>query len=368
MIAVEAQPPHVRLTPANRCHCGRPVFFHNSFCTACHASLGYDTRSAAIIPLSHSNHPPGWLGPDGALLQRCLNFDPAGCNWLIRPHVPHSGLCAACALNRTIPSLYVAGHVERWRRIESAKRRLVASLLRLNLPVTPKSVDTERGLAFDFLAPGPACGPVSTGHSGGVITLNIEEADDAERESVRQQMHEPYRTLLGHLRHEIGHYYWDRLVDGSPLLPPFRDLFGDERANYPAALEKHYRDGPPPGWQHTHVSAYATSHPWEDWAETWSHYLHMFDTINQAGQLGIDPNRVQVDIEPFGLDVLPTEPPTPAAPPFLPMVNDWVRLTVALNELSELMGYRPFYPFVLSRPVVTKLYLVHAAIHRGADG
>jgi len=68
------------------------------------------------------------------------------------------------------------------------------------------------------------CTPVLTSHCNGLITLNIAEADDAERERRRVKFHEPYRTLLGHLRHEVAHYYWDRLIANSKWLSGFSRL------------------------------------------------------------------------------------------------------------------------------------------------
>src|SRR5262249_50270393 len=155
-----------------------------------------------------------------------------------------------------------------------AKRRLVYTLLALNLPLVSRQEDRESGLSFEFLADpaDPAAPRVMTGHAGGVITVNVAEADDAERERRRLQMNEPYRPLLGAFRHEIGHYYWDRLIRGSARLAAFRETFGDERADYAEALDRHHAGGPPGDWQDRFVSAYASSHPWEDWAETWAHY------------------------------------------------------------------------------------------------
>jgi hypothetical protein len=197
----------------------------------------------------------------------------------------------ACQLNRTIPHLETPGNLLRWQRLEAAKHRLVYGLLRFGLPLTSRAEDPQAGLAFDFLADsGPAFrenAQAMTGHSQGLITINIAEADDAERERHRQDMAEPYRTLLGHFRHEIGHYYWERLVRGGTWLEPFRALFGDERQDYGAGLERHYAAGPRPDWSQRFVSAYAGMHPWEDWAETWAHYLHIVDTLETANAFGL---------------------------------------------------------------------------------
>jgi hypothetical protein len=249
--------------------------------------------------------------------------------------------------------------------LEEAKRRLVSLLVALDLPVVSRvDQDTAHGLAFDFLQ-SPAVGPrVLTGYADGVITVNIEEADNPTRERIREQMHEPYRTLLGHLRHETGDYYWDRLIAGSSWLERFRELFGDERQDYGAALQRDYQQGPPLGWEQRHVSAYASAHPWEDWAETWAHYLHMVDILDTALSFGLHTDRLDLEIEPFSRDSL-FEPNDPGGPQFLSFLNAWIELTAVLNEISRSMGQPDFYPFALPRPAVAKLHFTHLVIAQG---
>jgi hypothetical protein len=178
-------------------------------------------------------------------------------------------------------------------------------------------------------------------------------------------MAEPYRTVLGHLRHESGHYYWARLIDGSRWHEPFRTLFGDERADYAAAIERHHAQGPPADWPQRFVSAYASAHPWEDWAETWAHYLHISDTLDTALSFGLDAAASGLLHDPFSKrDLSPRSalPRTGDEAQFLAFVNAWIELTAVLNELSRCMGGRDFYPFVLSAPAVAKLHLVHRAV------
>jgi len=281
----------------------------------------------------------------------------------------HQGLCRSCRLNRTIPDLSDADNQRWWRGIEIAKRRLVSQLLGLSLPVRSKvTEDVERGLMFDFLRSLPGGPAVLTGHADGLITLNVEEADDARREQIRASMHEPYRALLGHLRHEVGHYYWDRLVRDGPWLEPFRLRFGDERADYGESLKRHYTQGPAPDWPQRCVTAYAASHPWEDWAETWAHYLHLIDTMETALSFGLDADDVEVAVavESYGADALDA-PDDPGAQRFLGVLNAWLELTTMLNELSRSMGQPDFYPFVLSRPAVAKLHFVHRVVAAAAD-
>ena len=366
-----------------RCHCGSPVFFRNSECLTCGTPLGYDSALATLIPLMPGPTVHTWVQwqpePTPLLTQvyiRCDNLaTPAACNWLIlidslegeRSIQP---LCQACRLNRTIPDLNDAAHPDNgvlWGRIELAKRRLFSSLLALGLPVASLTEDPVSGLAFDLIRSPDGGPPVLTGHKEGLITLNLLEADDAVREAMRSAMREPYRTLLGHFRHEIGHYYWDRLVRGTAWMDGFRALFGDETQDYAASLQKNYREGPPAQWWLHYVSAYASTHPWEDWAECWAHYLHMRDTIDTAVSLGLANDHLdsaQLEFTPFKMDAL-YQQQHPEAQQFLDFLNDWMRLTTLLNEMSRSMGQPDFYPFVLPREVVAKLHFIHLLVTSG---
>ena len=350
-----------RTPRAFRCRCERPVFFRNSHCLACDTPLGYVPDRLTLLPLEADGDAWRLSGEaNGSRYKRCGNLDAAACNWLLAAGDP-AELCVACRLNRTIPDLSIAENQLAWRRFESAKRRLVSQLLALGLPVASRvpgagGEDLERGLAFDFVRSLPGQ-PVLTGHIDGIVTVNVDEADDAKRERARNALHEPYRTLLGHLRHEVGHYYWERLVEGSAWHWPFRDLFGDEQSDYAAALKRNYEQGPPPDWSQRYVSAYASTHPWEDWAETWAHYLHMVDTLDTALSFGFHAENLEVDIEPFTASVLEQDDPD-----FLHFLNTWMELTALLNEMSRSMGQPFFYPFVLSVPAVKKLHFVHRVV------
>ncbi|MBV9768149.1 MAG: putative zinc-binding metallopeptidase [Bryobacterales bacterium] len=357
------------------CRCGRPVFFRNSLCLACRTPLGYEPYLRRVYALSPASEPGYWQlennGAKNGKYRRCVNLDsPAGCNWLVAEQETYDNprlLCIACRMNRTIPDLSFRENSKLWGRLEAAKRRVVSSLVALGLPVASRvDQDIERGLAFDFLH-SPASGPrVLTGHNDGIITINIEEADDAARERIREAMHEHYRTLLGHLRHEVGHYYWDRLIDGSGWIDDFRCLFGDERQDYDAALRRHYQQGAPLGWEQQFVSAYASVHPWEDWAETWAHYMHMVDVLDTALSFGLDIRNLEMEIEPFSREAL-FLPDDPGAHRFLSFLNAWIELSAVLNELSRSMGQPDLYPFVLPRPAVAKLHLIHLVIAPAAS-
>lgn len=351
-----------------RCRCGNATFFRNSQCLKCQAPLGFLPLRGLLVPLDPGPQPDTWQaeGDDGTYKFCANRLLPAACNWLLAADEAHT-LCIACRLNRTIPNLDDADNARYWGLIELAKRRLVADLLSLGLPVQSRlDEDPQRGLMFDFLRPATPGQRVMTGHADGLITLNVEEADDAQRERIRQEMHEPYRTLLGHLRHEVGHYYWDRLVRDGPWLEPYRTLFGDERADYAAALQTHYQNGPPADWADRHISAYAASHPWEDWAETWAHYLHIVDSLGTAQDFGLQATNLEDRAEAFGRDAL-YDPEDAEADTFLAQLNGWIELTMVLNELARSLGQADFYPFVMSRPVVAKLQFVHLVV-RGAAG
>jgi hypothetical protein len=296
---------------------------------------------------------------EGKKYRLCENYSKESvCNWAVPAEDPDP-LCRSCRLTQVIPDLTRPGYKEAWYKLESAKRRLVYSLVTLGCPIKSKSDDPEGGLAYRFLADPetPGADPVFTGHANGVITLNLAEADDAERERRRQQLHEPYRTLLGHFRHEAGHYYWEKLIRKSPRIDPFRKLFGDEQQEYGPSLRSYYNQGPPADWQQRFVSAYAGAHPWEDWAETWAHYLHITDTLETAAACGLSlrPRR-------------PDEPALKAAPApdkpgsFDQLIGSWFPLTYLLNNLNRGLGLPDGYPFVLSTPAIDKLRFVHETI------
>lgn len=343
-------------------NCGQLVYFENTQCERCGLALGYLPDVANMTALEAN--PDGTLTP---LIDRsrkvayCTNSQHAACNWLV--NAGREPLCQACDLNRTIPDLTLADNLRRWQRIEIAKHRLVYSLMRLKLPVESKKAEDEPGLAFDFLAPPPGeetAGVVLTGHDNGVITLNVSEADDPIRAEMRQKMHEPYRTLLGHFRHEAAHYYFQRLVMGGPNQARFREVFGDETRDYPQALQAYYQNGAPADWQSRHISAYASAHPHEDWAETFAHYLHMVDTLETAYAFGlrIRPRAGQDDNLTATISFDPYEQVN-----FDDIIEAWLPTTYAVNSINRSMGIDDLYPFVISPFVVSKLKTVHQVIH-----
>jgi hypothetical protein len=335
--------PHVcrmKLFACDRCQ--QTLYFENSRCVSCGETVAYRPETTQLGTVKDGD-------------RRCRNaLEHEACNWLTS--APDAQYCKSCELSAVIPDLSDPANEQAWRRIEAAKRRLLYTLYALKLPVRSRVDQPEGGLSFRFLK-GTDDAPVMTGHDDGVITLNVDEADFAFRENMREKMGEGYRTVLGHLRHEIGHYYWDRLVRDSPQLDDFRALFGDERASYEDAITRHYEQGPPPDWSERCVSAYASMHPWEDWAETWAHYLHMVDTLETAKSHGLTVRAPAADKpgERIVTDRL-------AFFDFESLTTGWNAVTLALNSLNRSMGMKDAYPFVLSAPVLEKLRFVHDLI------
>jgi hypothetical protein len=332
-------------------HCVNEVYFDNTACVKCKSTLGYlcsiDGFHASTVP-SQSN---------SSVDHYCANRDLIGCNWIVEQDESLQ-FCISCRHTLVIPDLSAAPNVERWARLERAKRLLFYGLQKFHLPLDPRDDKLSRGLRFELKSdPLPVAGQETktlTGHEGGLITINIMEADDDVRERHRVAMGEPYRTLIGHFRHEVGHYYWDRLVAEAGQIDAFRAMFGDERIAYTEALQRHYQNGAPLGWEALYVSSYASSHPWEDFAETWAHYFHIVDGLETAQSYAIGSPAVntQANISPYewrDFDIL---------------IKAWVPLTIAMNAMNRSIGNSDFYPFVLSDAISAKLQFVHKLIHQ----
>lgn len=327
-----------------RCACGTRVYFENDRCLSCGAALAFDPARMEVRNA-------------GAGDRYCAHHaNPGTCNWLVTED--DAVFCAACVLNETIPDLVDAHRLRLYSEVEKAKRRLLFTLLCLGLPVEGRR-ERDDGLAFRILADArldesdatlAMYGEVTTGHARGEITINLLEADPRLREQMRMAMNEAYRTLLGHFRHESGHYYWQRLVAHGASLARFRSRFGDERRHYQDSLDAYYRDGPPTGWHNEYVVAYAASHPSEDFAECWSHYLHMVDTLQTAADDGVAVGDRRI------------RDPASDTRPLEETVDDWRELARAMNDLSRSMGFEDAYPFSLTKPVVEKLRFIHELV------
>ncbi|RFC66428.1 hypothetical protein DYI37_03015 [Fulvimarina endophytica] len=348
--------------------CDQVVFFENVVCEKCGHALGYDAASNAMVALEADNGLWKSTGKysDGKTRRYCDNYQHGVCNWLVEAD-KDDAYCDACAHNITVPDASDPENVRLWSDMEIAKRRLFYALLRLNLPLTTRD-EHEEGLGFDFLAEDPnATGNVMTGHDRGLITIALAEADDAERVKRRESMGEPYRTLLGHFRHEVGHWYWDRIVrDGNPgALEACRALFGDDTEDYGEALKRHYENGPKANWQDEYVSSYAGAHAWEDFAETWAHYLHIVDTLETGHSWGVsvDPRvsdkgllTTKIDFDPYASETTIDQ-----------ITEAWLPLSASLNSFNRAMGHQDLYPFVLSPAVIEKLGFMHDLV-RGRAG
>ena len=344
-----------------RCqNCEQMLYFENTRCERCKFRLGYLPDGAVLSAMEPAEGQDGeaWrpLATPDEPRRFCANAEWDVCNWTIPVGSPER-YCAACRHNHLIPDTSVPENKLNWWKLETAKHRLFYSLVRFCLPIATRNEDPE-GLSFDFLAasPDPSGPKVMTGHDNGLITIALDEADDAERELRRKNMGEPYRTLLGHFRHEVGHYFWDKLVRDGGRLDACRAVFGDDSQDYGAALQRHYNEGAPADWQEHFVSAYATTHPWEDFAETWAHYLHIIDTLETASSFGL---RVQPKLDRTGgmharIDYDPYREPD-----FNRIIDDWLPLAFAVNSLNRSMGQPDLYPFVLAPAVITKLGFIH---------
>jgi hypothetical protein len=324
----------------------------------CQSPVGFHSKELRMVTLKPATD--DWLflnvsNPEETL-RFCRNHTAVSCNWLVAAD-GEDPFCVSCQLNKIIPNLSVPENRARWQQLEAAKKRLIFSLLKLKLSFKRGVPFTDSGLQFEFLSNDFAIEPVLTGHLNGVITINVEEADEIQRHITQLQMGEKYRTLLGHFRHEVGHFYWNRLVRDGGFLTQFRVLFGDEGSNYSDALEQYYRTGPPPHWEDEYISEYASSHPWEDWAETWANYLHIMDSLETAWSFGIQLKPDQGGLSNLTGDRL--DDPY-SIEDFQRIIASWLPLSIAMNNLNRSMGHRDFYAFYISPKVIDKLSFVHS--------
>ncbi len=343
-----------------QCTCGGRLFFNNTVCIGCESEVGWCETCRNVAPIVPVNGRYSCGNPKcGSAVAKCTNYSvEAVCNrmFAMDPSIEQPvanpltgvGLCKACRLNNIVPDLNVEDNRRRWAKLELAKRQLLYQLDDLGLRYAPEDVGEEKPLQFDFKA-NTNEESVLTGHADGLITINLNEADSVERERVRKQMHEPHRSLIGHFRHEVGHYYWMTLVEGKSEAE-CNAVFGDCRATpYAAALEKHYVNGAAPGWQGRYVSAYATSHPWEDFAETWGFYLDMWEVLTTTHY---HLPRLTADAKTLPIEAL---------------AKTYQQLGVFFNEVNRSMGLKDLVPEVISDEVVKKLAFLHQLM-RGQAG
>ena len=335
------------------CDCGQEIFFDNRHCEYCGRSLGFDARSLNLVVIDTDSQSRLRAG-DGSVYKSCgnaLDFD--ACNWLIGADKESDYLCCACQFNRTIPNQSEINDdgqrsFYRWLRLEDAKKRLIYSLRSHGLPIEDGWSNKDSGLLFDFLEEtnsqndaNPA--RVITGYSNGIITINAEEADDVARVRARSELNERQRTVLGHFRHESGHYFWDKIFSKLPLAEYFDEVFGRTNLTYKDSLDAYYKQGPRRNWPDGYISAYASSHPSEDWAETWNHYLLIFECLETAHEIGI------TNEEPFSMEISK-------------VLDLWRRFSTKLNQLNRSIGLPDAYPFVITSRIEQKFRYVASLV------
>ena len=371
-----------------QCDCeNQPIlFFENSQCPACGRTVGLDDHFNKVEPYDLDEKSGQYFkaAQPKVRYQKCDNHaNYNACNGMVNlnTHEPVADsdevLCFACRFNETIPNLSVVEHIPLWKKMEAAKRRALYTLKALSLPLRNLRQDPENGLSFDFTTDRDVSDhfvsklknaeAVFTGHDCGHITINLAEANDVARSHTKLAMGEHYRTLLGHFRHELGHYYFDQLIAGSPEKHALcKQYFGDDELSYQKALKKHYKNGAPADWRDRFISEYATMHPYEDWAETWAHYMHIMDTLETAKNFSItgSTSNIAADTEEVGDLNLPQDAYFFSAQTSIASILDtWIDFSVILNSLNRSMGMNDAYPFVLTDPVRTKLSFIHHAIH-----
>lgn len=347
-------------------HCQSPVYFENLTCLSCQYWLAYEPDDDAMLAFKNVPLEPdagqAKAKPEGYAARVCANRSTAACcNWLVAKD-QSSVLCQSCQLTSVYPPQNTEAGQQAWKLSEQAKRRWLVTILKMGLAARPKREGKDGGITFHILQPGADKTTVLTGHADGLITINAAESDPVERVTRRTAMEEPYRTLLGHFRHESGHYYWQVLVGpDAACLASCRELFGDDRLDYADSLERNYRDGPPANWEKSFISSYAASHPWEDFAETWAHYMHMLDALDLAQSWGLQlPNYPTAEIDAFAKQAPETG--------FGALLRRWLPLSLFANSLSKTLGHDDAYPFAPSSLVIKKLAWIHQLVVDKAAG
>ncbi|MBH0062415.1 putative zinc-binding metallopeptidase [Pseudoalteromonas sp. NZS71] len=371
-----------------KCNCTDQLilFFESSHCLACGRTVGIDDDFDQVEPYEIDEQSGLFYKAEApeVFYKKCdNNAQYHVCNGMVNldTFIPVADkdevLCFSCRFNETVPDLSIVEHIPLWKKMETAKRRALYTLKSLSLPLNTTIQEPESGLSFDFIADrnvsdhfvSPIIGQdvVFTGHDCGHITINLAEADDVARSQAKIAMGERYRTLLGHFRHELGHYYFDQLIANSPKKHALcKQYFGDDELDYQQALDTHYKQGAPANWHETFISEYATMHPYEDWAETWAHYMHIIDTLETAKNFSITGSTTGNEFELDEADELRL----PQSAYYFnsqtsidAILDTWMEFSIILNSLNRSMGLADAYPFVLTQAVRTKLSFIHHAIH-----
>ncbi|WP_010520932.1 zinc-binding metallopeptidase family protein [Aquimarina agarivorans] len=324
-------------------NCNSIVYFENDSCINCNATLHFDPRIFNFIQLGNSSNN---INDINAISKPCINHQFNLCNWIAADNADY---CVSCKLNNEIPTVGDTENYQKYIKLENAKRQLVYQLLKLKLPVVSKIENNKLGLMFNFIPENNSKG-LKTGYMDGTITILLKEADAVERAQIRKLLSEPYRTLIGHFRHEIGHYYFSQLINNQNL-SQYRNLFGNEEIDYQQSLKRYYQNGPPNNWNAHYISKYASAHPAEDWAETWSHYLHIIDLLETAhcNNICFNENGITLNyIDPYNSTDTNT------------IIHQSIILNIVANNLNRSMGIPDTYPFVLPKPMYNKLAFIHS--------
>ncbi|MCB1348691.1 MAG: putative zinc-binding metallopeptidase [Paracoccaceae bacterium] len=309
---------------------GDSVVFFDNLLSPEQVPVGYDPEARAFV----------------ANVPFCSNREVIGCNWIA---TAPGALCESCAMTKLAPDTSVPGAINNWAKTEAAKRWVLVNLRSWQW-FGPQ--DTGVRPIFHMLAEG--VDPVVMGHAYGVLTISIAESDPVLNVMRREALAESYRTMIGHLRHELAHMIWWRLSIEPDFLADFRALFGDEEADYRAALDRHYSNGPPEGWRDNFLTAYASAHPHEDWAETTAHLLHLIDIADSAIAVGLSaPDAPDRNWDAYG------------EPDAEKLTTIAAELAMKINHVNRSMGLSDLYPFVLHDRARQKLAFVHKWLHRG---
>lgn len=347
------------------CNCGAVVFFENNQCLSCGSELGWCPACESIGAIHKDANGQYYCSHAscGAPLSKCHNYAVEHvcnrCTLTEKVTGETENLCDYCRFNETIPDLSVEGNREKWQRIEVAKRRLLYTLDTLNIPYGSSKEGFEVPLSFDFKGDSSKKSflwfnmskheQVFTGHADGKVTINIREADDIEREKARISFGEAHRTVIGHFRHEMGHYFWDLLVKGK-CEQEYVAIFADHKnPDYSTALEHYYEHGPKAGWQSHYISAYATMHSWEDFAESFAAYLDMVSVVDTA-------------FHAFSLNSL-----NPITASFKDIAKEYAQLGLFMNEMNRAVGLIDLVPEVHTQAILRKIEFIHDLLRKAGQ-
>jgi hypothetical protein len=332
-----------------KCKCNRWLFFGNTACLGCDRSVGRCCACRAMASFSPASTSELFSCDNcHAEVQPCANRNLGICNCFAN-QTDSTGnvLCTYCEFTRVVPPHDSPDKFSRWRELESAKRRLLIQLSGLEFPPFASKFVPTCPLVFEFkedtVLPDGSIEAVFTGHENGVITINAHEADSVRREQSRVAFNEPQRTLIGHMRHEYGHFLDLCCIQGDLLRAKYVELFGDPATvDYAEAKTRYYAQGPTGNWPESYVSAYASMHPWEDFAETVNVYLDLMALAETArDQLGSN-----IDTSANGCVAT--------------FISELLDLAITVSEFNFDMGLNALLPERFNDEVVCKLSYVHS--------